>query len=180
MLGFGPSAISFSSADDFRSAWKTLNPTSATDYAASVRRSGHVFGRYFHYEDQDLRIFYLTRRLAALRIDRNAYRGVFGSDPAHDFEREFAALESERLVTADPFGIEPTPRGMFFADSIAALLCWRRLRAYRANGSRRATIEVRRAERPRSARKDERDMTQQEGWQTVDDEDPNDNGFGHM
>jgi oxygen-independent coproporphyrinogen-3 oxidase len=161
MLGFGPSAISFSAADDFHSAWKTLNPESASDYAASVGRSGYAFDRYFHYEQEDLRIFYLTRRLAALRIDRNGYRGVFGSDPANDFEREFAALESERLVTVDRFGIEPTPRGMFFADSIAALLAWRRLRARREGSNRRRSIEVHRVGRPRGAR-------------------PNDNSFGHM
>jgi oxygen-independent coproporphyrinogen-3 oxidase len=171
MLGFGPSAISFSSADDFRSAWKTLNAESATDYAASVRCSAHVFDRYFHYGEHDLRIFYLTRRLAALRIDRNDYRAVFSTDPVDDFEREFAALESQRLVTVGPFAIEPTPRGVFFADSIAALLAWRHLRGHRANSNRRAAIESHPSDQPRGARQNERYVNQQEDSQTTDDED---------
>jgi len=161
MLGFGPSAICFSAADDFRSAWKTLNPESATDYATAVRRSGHVFDRYFYYDEEDLRIFYLTRRLAALRIDRNGYRRVFGSDPADDFQREVAALGSERLVTVDASGIAPTPWGMFFADSIAALLAWRRIRARRTGSNRRPAIEMHGVDRPSGAR-------------------ANDNSFGHM
>ena len=87
------------------------------------RRSGQpAWDRAFAYGPRDLRVFHLTRRLAALRIDRLAYRTSFGSDPVHDFPREFEALEEESLVHVTGRTIEPTDLGMFYADSIAALL----------------------------------------------------------
>lgn len=98
MLGFGPAAISFAADEGFRRALKTLNPDSSADYMAAVERGGRVWDRGFAYEAEDLRIFYLTRRLAALEIDRRAYRDTFADDAVADFSREFEALEAEQLV----------------------------------------------------------------------------------
>ena len=85
----------------------------------------------FDYKRQDLRILYLTRRLAALDIDRTAYTALFESDPITDFPDELDALESEGLIELTKNHVRPTPLGMFYADSIAGLLAWRRLKARR-------------------------------------------------
>lgn len=74
---------------------------------------------------------HLTRRLAALRIDRDDYQAYFRSDPIIDFPREFEALEHEGLVLVTDAAIEPTPLGMFYADSIAGLLVWNQIRSQR-------------------------------------------------
>jgi hypothetical protein len=76
-------------------------------------------------------IAYLTRRLSALMIDRKAYRANFGSDPLDDFPGEFAALKQESLIDISETVIKPTPRGMFYADSIAVLWAWKRVRSSR-------------------------------------------------
>jgi oxygen-independent coproporphyrinogen-3 oxidase len=133
MLGFGPSAISFAADGDYRNALKVLNPDGSDAYRERVRANHPaVWDRYFQYEPEDLRVFHLTRSLAALVIDRRRYRTLFATDPVGDFPREFASLAAEELVDIGQESIRPTPRGMFFADSIAALLAWRQLCAARS------------------------------------------------
>jgi oxygen-independent coproporphyrinogen-3 oxidase len=104
-----------------------INPDGASAYLGAVERGGPTWDRAFHYSPTDLRIFYLTRRLAALRIDRRGYRTLFGTNPIGDFPREFEALTRERLVRVSDGAIEPTELGMFYADSTASLLARRRL-----------------------------------------------------
>src|SRR5262249_51127647 len=83
MLGLGTSGISY--ARSGRTALKVTNPDGASDYISAVDLGGPTWDREFHYTTMDLRIFYLTRRLAALRIDRYGYRALFGTDPIADF-----------------------------------------------------------------------------------------------
>lgn len=131
MLGFGPSGISFTAEKGLHRAVKTLNPDASGDYMAAVNRGGAVWNRRFVYEETDSKISYLTRRLAALEIDRGVYGDTFSSDAVDDFPREFEALRAERLVDVTPGAILPTSRGMFYADSIASLLAVRRTRELR-------------------------------------------------
>ena len=79
-LGFGPGGISFAADPDFSGGLKVLNPDGADAYAAAVDRGGSPWDRFFRYGPTDLRVFYLTRRLAALEIDRGEYRQLFGTD----------------------------------------------------------------------------------------------------
>jgi oxygen-independent coproporphyrinogen-3 oxidase len=131
MVGFGPSAISFAANRNFRSGFKVINPDSAAAYEAAVAAGGPVWDRWFWYTPRDLRVFHLTRRLAALSIDRREYRRLFGAAAVDDFPREFDALSGAGLIEMTSESIRPTPRGMFYADSIAALLAWRQVRALR-------------------------------------------------
>jgi oxygen-independent coproporphyrinogen-3 oxidase len=129
MLGLGPSGISC--AGSGRTALKVINPDGASAYIAAVDRGGPTWDRAFRYAPADLQIFFLTRRLAALRIDRREYRAIFETDPLDDFPREFEALARERLVRVGGGAIEPTEFGMFYADSIAGLLARRRFHGAR-------------------------------------------------
>jgi oxygen-independent coproporphyrinogen-3 oxidase len=129
MLGFGPSGISFAADREYTLARKVINPDGAIAYREAVARGRSVGDRYFFYGARDLRVFLLTRQLAALVIDRQLYRELFETDPVDDFPGEWAALAAENLVDIGPRTIRPTPRGMFYADSITALLAWRRVRA---------------------------------------------------
>jgi oxygen-independent coproporphyrinogen-3 oxidase len=161
MVGFGPGAISFAAAKPFAGGLKVLNPDAADSYLAGVRSGQAPWDRYFEYDPTDLRIFYLTRRLAALGIDRRRYAWLFGTDPLADFAGAISALLDEGLVEVSATAVRPTPRGMFYADSIAALLAWRQIEAQRQSKSPPSA-----AVRPRDAR-----GRQQSG---------NDNGRGHM
>jgi oxygen-independent coproporphyrinogen-3 oxidase len=131
MAGFGPGAISFSAGRSFTGGLKLLNSDGADSYAAGVRSGQLPWDRYFEYDPWDLRIFYLTRRLAALEIDRRRYAHLFGTDPLADFAGAFGALLDEGLLEVTATAIRPTPRGMFYADSVAALLAWRQIQARR-------------------------------------------------
>jgi oxygen-independent coproporphyrinogen-3 oxidase len=130
MIGFGPSGISFADSGDV--AVKVINPDAASDYVSAVGRGRPTWDRAFVYGPQDLQVLHLIRRLSALRIQRLGYQAFFGSDPVDDFPREFEVLEQEGLVHVTDESIEPTARGMFYADSIAALLSWKRIQAHRS------------------------------------------------
>jgi oxygen-independent coproporphyrinogen-3 oxidase len=127
MLGFGPGGISFAADPDFVGGLKLLNPDGAADYTASAQRGAAPWDRYFEYHRDDLRVFYLTRRLAALRIDRPDYRALFGADVLEEMAGEVGAAAAEGLIEVNDDAVRPTPRGMFFADSVASLLARRRL-----------------------------------------------------
>jgi oxygen-independent coproporphyrinogen-3 oxidase len=109
-----------------------MNPEGAAVYNAAIEHGGPHWDREFRYTPQDLRIFHLTRHLAALRIDRFDYQAFFGTDPVDDFPAEFEALEREGLVTITEVAIEPTELGMFYADSIASLFARKQVNTHRA------------------------------------------------
>jgi oxygen-independent coproporphyrinogen-3 oxidase len=157
VLGLGPGAVSFAADAAFTSGLKVLNPDGAAAYTAAVRGGGEPWDRFFAYGPADLSVFYLTRRLAALNIDRGDHDALFGIDPLDDFAAPFAALEEEGLVEVTPSAIRPTPRGMFYADSIAALFAWK-------------------LAGPRPGRRPLPVLSEEEkAWLTA-----NDNGAGHM
>jgi len=144
LVGFGPSAISLRFAAD--RAVKTLNADGAADYLRALD-GGSARARAFVYEPRDVRVLYLTRKVVTLGFDRAAYRALFGTDALEDFAPEFEALEAERLVRVSPEAVALTPKGMFYADTVAGLLAWRRVH----EGSARATLRLGRLPRPRPA-----------------------------
>ena len=150
MAGFGPGAISFVAGQPLTGGLKLLNPDGADDYVAGVRSGQSPWDRCFEYDPWDMRVFYLTRRLAALEIDRRRYAWLFGTDPLEDFAGEFGALRDEGLVEATAAAVRPTPRGMFYADSIAALLAWRQVHARRQGKSPQSSTPWRPEEPQRS------------------------------
>lgn len=122
VLGFGPSGISYSSSSDGQSALKTLNPESSAEYLQAVHSRGPVWNRYFQYQRHDLELLHLTRRLAALRINKANFSEMFGPSAWDRYSERFDLLAAEGLLNESQQAYTLTPRGMFFSDSIAALL----------------------------------------------------------
>ena len=131
VLGYGPGGISYVTAPDGHSALKTMNPEGSTQYVKTARSEGPVWDRYYEYDFQDLKLLHLTRRLAALSLKKEDYRLRFGGDPQEDFGDELALLIEKGLLVDEGETIVPTPRGMFYADSIAGLLAEDHLRVRR-------------------------------------------------
>jgi oxygen-independent coproporphyrinogen-3 oxidase len=127
VLGFGPSAICYTADRTFQQGLKTLNRPGSDDYTAAVGKGSRVWDHYFFYGPRDQRILYLTRRLAALEVRRDRYHELFATDPVDDFGAELAALTDAGLLEVDDRTIRPTPLGMFYADSIAALWAWKQV-----------------------------------------------------
>jgi oxygen-independent coproporphyrinogen-3 oxidase len=163
MLGFGPAGVSYTAAANRRYALKTMNPESSAEYLQAVHSGRAVWNRYYQYHLVDLKLFHLTRRLAALRIEEDRYRQAFGSDVWDDFADQLTLLLDEGLIDKRDHAITPTSRGMFYADTIAALLAEEHLR------SRRETELGGSDERHRRVRT----------W-AIGDVPYNDNGHGHM
>ncbi len=129
-LGFGPSGVTFWGAGE-QITWKLANPTSAEAYLRANPAS--PWERDFAYGPRDWPILYLTRKIAALGIDRAEYARLFGSDPLAEL---FAPHSAAGLVTITAARVDITPRGMFFADAIAGLLAWRRMQTFRIQDRR--------------------------------------------
>ena len=122
MMGFGPSGISFASNDAFTHGWKSTNPESTLEYLRRVEKTATPHSRFFIYDDHDLRVFYLIRRLAMLAIDIDEYEQLSGLPRLDDFAEQLAALSTAGLIEERGKMLFPTPNGMFYADAIASLL----------------------------------------------------------
>lgn len=131
ILGFGPSALSFAANPNFSKGCKTMNHELAAEYVRAIDSGLGAWHRVFNYGSLDLRILYITRRLAALDIDCTEYLELFGSDPRIDFRSELDLFEESGLLEAIDERILPTPKGNFYADSIAGVLAWKRLQDLR-------------------------------------------------
>lgn len=122
MMGFGPSGISFASNDAFTRGWKSTNPESTSEYLRRVEKTATPHSRFFVYEDDDLRAFYLIRRLAMLAIDVDEYERQAGLPGLDGLAAQLAALSTAGLIEEVGKTLTPTPKGMFYADAVASLL----------------------------------------------------------
>jgi coproporphyrinogen III oxidase-like Fe-S oxidoreductase len=130
-VGFGPGAISTFTDVRTLGAKKWINAGKSDDYSAAMDSTGRAAARAFDYTTLDLRLLHVTRNLSALGIDRASYRQFFGRDVVDDFPQEVEALVAEALVAVDDARLALTPRGMFYADSVAGLFASRRAAALR-------------------------------------------------
>ncbi len=109
-----------------------MNPESSAQYLQAVHSPGPTWNRYFRYERTDVELLHFTRRLASLRIDKPAISQLHGPSAGNRYSDRFDLLVAEGLLEVSQQGYSLTPRGMFFSDSIAALLAesrWQRNRA---------------------------------------------------
>ena len=132
MLGFGPAAISCLLSNEVWEGIKTQNPVGAQEYLQAVEKDERVWNKYFVYEKRDVKVAFLTRWLSGLKICRATYRESFLRDVMADFPAECNALAEAGLIKITTDSLRPTPRGMFYADTIAALWAWKQVRARRA------------------------------------------------
>lgn len=122
VLGFGPAGISYSPSSDRHYALKTMNPESSAEYLQAVQANGITWNRYFQYQRHGLELLHFTRRLAALRIDKGSFSQSFGRSAWERYSARFDLLVAEGLLDETEHAYSLTPRGMFFADSIAGFL----------------------------------------------------------
>lgn len=127
MLGFGPGGLSYASDRDRSYALKTMNPESSAEYVQAIRGNGPAWNRYFQYDAEDLKILHLTRRLAALGIEKERFEQSFGFSAWNSYSDKLSHLIDEGLLIESDEAFALTPRGMFFADSVAGLLAAHRV-----------------------------------------------------
>jgi len=125
MLGFGPSAISYSLRADGHTALKSMNPESSSEYMQALKTSLPFWSRYFDFDLESFRLLYVTRQLSKLSIQRDAYRALLGTNVLSDFADEWKALSGQKLIEIDDACIRLTARGMFFSDTVASVLSHR-------------------------------------------------------
>ena len=125
MLGFGPSAISFSLRAEGSAALKTMNPESSVEYMQAHKRPLPFWNRYFDFDSESFRLLYVTRQLSKLTIAFDPYRDLLRTDVRTDFADEWRVLERHSLIEINDASIHLTARGMFFSDTVASVLSYR-------------------------------------------------------
>ena len=130
VLGFGPAGISYSSSEYGKYALKTMNPESSAEYLQAVRSLGPTWNRHFQYTPHNVQLLHLTRRLAALRIDKETLSQIHGSSAWDRYAERFHLLVAEGLLQEGQQDYVLKPRGMFYSDSCAALLADSRRQNY--------------------------------------------------
>jgi coproporphyrinogen III oxidase-like Fe-S oxidoreductase len=138
-LGIGPRSIS---------TFVNLAERRAVKLVRGHRAGAAVGGKfsgddlYFPYDEEDLRLLFVTRSLPRLSLDRALYQRSLGGDLVAHFAEPLAALRAAGLVTIDDSVVTLTPRGMFYADTVAGLLAWRRVEAVRPAAAGRHSVEA--------------------------------------
>jgi len=125
MLGFGPSAISYSLRADGHTALKTMNPESSHEYVQALKTPLPFWSRYVDFDQEAFKLLYVTRQLSKLTIQRDAYRSLLGTDVLSDFAEEWKVLMRQNLIEIDDACVRLTARGMFYSDTVASVLSHR-------------------------------------------------------
>jgi coproporphyrinogen III oxidase-like Fe-S oxidoreductase len=119
-LGVGPLSISTFIDFDRRRAIKLFRAMDERE------------GLFFAYDPVDLELLYLTRSLPRMVWSAGEYRQHFGAELEDDHGEAVRAIVDAGLVERCSEDLRVTPRGMFYADSIAGLLAERRVAELRA------------------------------------------------
>ena len=125
-IGFGPSAISTFYDDNFNKGIKLLNPETASKYNENSSPE-----KYFLFDEMDMKVLFVTRKIALLEIDKVLYNKLFNSNIELDFAEEIYSLSKAKLISNLKDKIELTPMGMFFADTVAGVFSLRKAGARR-------------------------------------------------
>lgn len=128
-LGLGPLAISTFIDPAQGRAIKHVRGKSMVDQDRDL---------YFPYDAEDLRLLLLTRTLARLRVERRLL------DEGAATAEAVAALVDAGLVELSPELLGLTPRGMFYADSVAGLLVAPRTATLREGSAGKHTHDLQR------------------------------------
>jgi oxygen-independent coproporphyrinogen-3 oxidase len=123
-LGFGPLSISTFVDTTAQRAVKLLRGKSMVEWENR--------DLYFPYEPEDLRLLFLTRTLARLRVDR----ALLGDT------RAVEAVIEAGLAKLDARALTLTARGMFYADSVAGLFSSTRVAELHEAGAGRHTRDL--------------------------------------
>jgi oxygen-independent coproporphyrinogen-3 oxidase len=110
---------------------KWVNAATGADYRQRVQETGRGTATRFEYTARDQKLLHVTRKLARMRISRARYQRRFGTDVVHDFGGELRALRRRGLLRIGDRAVSLTATGMFYADSAAGLLAWRRVEQLR-------------------------------------------------
>ncbi len=124
-LGFGPSAISVLCDRKFDRAVKFINHETSSEY----NQDDKIFWKkYFLFDEIDMKVLFITRKIALLCVDKRNYEKLFSSKIDNDFAEEIYYLQLEGLIHNNDNEIVVTPKGMFFSDTVAGVFAFRKMK----------------------------------------------------
>lgn len=143
-IGVGPGALSLVTNARLTRVWKTENYAKSDDYLEAASRKGQWpwVSRYFAFGTHDVEILWITRKIALGSISTQAFTQQFGYDIMKRYGDALGPCLELGLLEEKDTRINLTPRGMYFADSIAGLVASRRIDEIRTKRWLRDTNRV--------------------------------------
>ncbi|GEM_PF-1840589 len=142
-LGLGSYAITLISDRSFSKAIKLMNPDGLEQYLGRQRNYGPAWNRKFRYSLDDLKLFWITRKIKGTKISVKEYHSLFGTEIFEDYHQEIHSLLSKGLIESNNKYIKLTPEGFFYADTIAGHMAWMRVNELKARSSEGKVIKIR-------------------------------------
>ncbi len=128
-LGFGPAAITSLYNPKFTNGIKFMNYDSMLEYIHAVMRKRGGWKDAFKYQLDDMNIFWLTRQIKGTSIDPNLYNSIFHHDLVDRWSKWLTLMFEYGLLTYKDQKWRLTPKGMFYADSMAGSLAFERVQS---------------------------------------------------
>jgi coproporphyrinogen III oxidase-like Fe-S oxidoreductase len=122
ILGFGPMAMSLFIDTARQQGIKWANERNSYHYANRITADNHARTYEFPYQQADWELLYLTRKIARTHVSLAELHQHISPQALEKFTNEFEALQKEKLVAFTDQQLALTPKGMYFADSVAGLL----------------------------------------------------------
>jgi coproporphyrinogen III oxidase-like Fe-S oxidoreductase len=142
-LGLGSYSISLLTNPSFSKAIKFLNPNNLDEYIHRQQQYGIPWNSEFVLSPYDLRLYWLTRKIKGIKISTYEYQALFGSSLHQDFEHELKSLSDHDLITENNGNYELTPKGFFYADTIAGHFSWMRVNELVSRGFQGRVVKKR-------------------------------------
>ena len=99
---------------------KLVNPQQSSAYISRINEfRGPTWDAMYHYDQLDRKVYWLTRQIKGLSIDKEKYEHFFHTDLESDFGPILRLLKEHALLDKD---LCLSIKGRYFADSICGLL----------------------------------------------------------
>jgi coproporphyrinogen III oxidase-like Fe-S oxidoreductase len=126
-LGFGPAAISSLYHPRFTNGIKIINFDNMDGYTQLINRKRIGWKNAFKYQRDDMIIFWLTRQIKGTFIDPARYNLLFHEDFVEKWSKWLSLMVQYELLLFKDNMWRLTPKGMFYADSMAGSLAVKRV-----------------------------------------------------
>ncbi len=126
-IGLGSYGISLLTSENFNKGIKVINFNDLNQYVEQMKTNDIGWESVYKLNRFDLKLYWITRKIKGTFIPTNEYYDVFGAKIEVDFGNELKTLEDYKLLEFRDNNYYLTPKGFFYADTVAGHLAWLRV-----------------------------------------------------
>ncbi len=130
-IGLGSYGISLLTSNNFKNGIKLINYNDLNEYVEGINQQKLGWGSAFKMNEYDLKLYWITRKIKGTVISANEYDKIFNSAIEDEFKKELKALLDFELLELRDQHYHLTPKGFFYADTVAGHFAWQRVNELR-------------------------------------------------